>query len=475
MKSLKEDLAFLTKQKNIFYIGIIFFNDILVFYFTLVLAFYVRKSLNLSFLPDFSYSLLHFLKMVWIPLIFFFFLIYEKTYDFTRPFLVEFKNLIKVNLFTFIVLFIVIAITKKYDQFSRLMIFIHFFFLLISLPLSRYLIRRIFQQNLFVKKCMFVGKDDINSKNLTQILHSDYGYIVEKNISMSDKYEDKVKSLNTLKDEILAKGISVLILDKRVFNTYDFSLYLIKLRSYVEEILLFDPDFKHSLVNFEQIWFPHTEFLLLKFKSGLEVFFNQVAKRCLDILLLLVILPFFVVLFVILALIIKLDSPGPVLFKQKRVGKRGKEFEIYKFRTMWMDAEERLEKCLNDPVKREEWECYRKLKDDPRITRVGRFLRRFSLDELPQIINVLKGEMSFIGPRPVTQEELELYYKEYAEIYKEVLPGITGYWQVSGRNEIDYTTRVVMDVFYVLNWSIWLDLYILLKTIPAILSGKGAY
>ncbi len=189
---------------------------------------------------------------------------------------------------------------------------------------------------------------------------------------------------------------------------------------------------------------------------------------------------FFFILFTIpiyplIALIIKLDSKGPVLYKQTRVGKNGKLFKVYKFRTMYIDADQKLKEILEkDPQARKEWETYRKLKNDPRVTRIGKFLRKTSLDELPQVINILKGEMSLVGPRPVTQEEIENYYKETVKYYYSVLPGITGLWQVSGRNELDFNARLLLDEFYVLNWSLELDLEIILKTVTVVLTGRGA-
>ncbi len=189
---------------------------------------------------------------------------------------------------------------------------------------------------------------------------------------------------------------------------------------------------------------------------------------------------FFFILFAlpfypIIALLIKVDSRGPVLYKQTRVGKNGKLFKVYKFRTMYIDADKKLKDILEkDPKAREEWEKYRKLKNDPRVTRIGKFLRKTSLDELPQIINILKGEMSLVGPRPVTQEEIENYYKETVKYYYSVLPGITGLWQVSGRNELDFDARLLLDEFYVLNWSLELDLEIILKTVSVVLTGRGA-
>jgi len=143
---------------------------------------------------------------------------------------------------------------------------------------------------------------------------------------------------------------------------------------------------------------------------------------------------------------------------------------------MYVDAEERLKEILKrDPEARKQWEEYRKLKNDPRITPVGKFLRKTSLDELPQIFNVLKGDMSLVGPRPVTREEIEQHYKDKAEFYFKVLPGITGLWQVSGRNDLSYEERVSLDAWYVRNWNLWLDMVILLKTLKVLIKKEGAY
>ncbi len=200
-------------------------------------------------------------------------------------------------------------------------------------------------------------------------------------------------------------------------------------------------------------------------------------KRPFDFLFTLVAIILVLPLFPIIALLIKLTDKGPVFFKQKRIGFRGKPFYIIKFRTMYPDAEKRLQEILEkDPKARKEWEETFKLKNDPRITPIGKLLRKSSLDELPQFFNVLKGEMSIVGPRPVTEEELKKFYKEKAKYYISVKPGITGYWQVEGRSDVeDYKKRVEMDVWYVKNMSFWLDLKIILKTIWVMLTGKGAY
>jgi undecaprenyl-phosphate galactose phosphotransferase len=163
-----------------------------------------------------------------------------------------------------------------------------------------------------------------------------------------------------------------------------------------------------------------------------------------------------------------------VIYSHYRIGRKGKIFKCYKFRTMQKDAEEKLQELLQkDSSARLQWEQYWKLIDDPRVTRVGRFLRKTSLDELPQILNVLKGEMSLIGPRPYLLREKDAI-QDKLEIITSVAPGITGLWQVSGRNDITYQHRIKLDVWYIMNWSLWLDIYILIKTIKVVLGMRGA-
>jgi Undecaprenyl-phosphate galactose phosphotransferase WbaP len=184
--------------------------------------------------------------------------------------------------------------------------------------------------------------------------------------------------------------------------------------------------------------------------------------------------------FLLLALLgftiaIRLDSRGPAFFRQQRIGRGGRRFRIYQFRTLVLDAPERLEAYLAaHPETRAEWEADQKLKDDPRVTRVGHFLRKTSLDELPQVLNVLRGEMSLVGPRPIVAEEIEKYGDGF-DLYSRVRPGMTGLWQISGRNNISYASRVWLDKHYVCNWSVWMDVLILARTIPVVLRGTGAY
>ena len=182
---------------------------------------------------------------------------------------------------------------------------------------------------------------------------------------------------------------------------------------------------------------------------------------------LIICLPFFV----IIAILVKIDSDGPIFFKHKRVGKHGKELKIYKFRTMIRDAESAMKYFT--PEQKKEFEENFKLENDPRVTRVGKFLRKTSLDELPQIINILKGEMSIIGPRPVVESELEKYGKDKQKLLS-VAPGLTGNWAANGRSDVSYEERIALELDYIENRSLWLDLKIFFKTIGSVLTGRGA-
>jgi len=198
-------------------------------------------------------------------------------------------------------------------------------------------------------------------------------------------------------------------------------------------------------------------------------------KRILDLSLIALGACLMLPLWVIIALAIMLDSPGSPIFFQERVGRHNSCLRIRKFRTMVRNADAILQEALaGDSALRREWEQNHKLKNDPRITRVGAILRKISLDEMPQLWNVLKGEMSLVGPRPIVAEEIEKYGPVFEE-YLRVRPGMTGLWQISGRSDTSYEERVRLDQYYISNWSVWFDIWILAKTLPVILRGRGAY
>ena len=199
------------------------------------------------------------------------------------------------------------------------------------------------------------------------------------------------------------------------------------------------------------------------------------SKRVLDVLLALSLLAFTAPLLAVIALSIKAQDGGPVLFRHTRCGLGGRSFSLWKFRTMRVDAAERLAALLeDDPHAEAEWVRTRKLRRDPRVTRLGRFLRRSSLDEMPQLVNILRGDMSIVGPRPVMAEELARYGAAVPLMHA-ARPGVTGLWQVSGRNDLDFETRVRLDAAYVRGWSFLGDVVILARTVPVVLTARGAY
>ena len=203
---------------------------------------------------------------------------------------------------------------------------------------------------------------------------------------------------------------------------------------------------------------------------------NRILKTVFDLffatLAALLLLP----VFLVVAAAIRIDSRGPVVFVQERLGRRGRVFKFYKFRSMYTDNEERLARFLKDnPSVRQEWDAFHKIKgSDPRVTRVGRFIRRISLDEIPQLINVFKGDMSFVGPRPYLAREMSEIGKSYPLISR-VKPGLTGLWQTSGRNLLTFRERLILDEHYIRNWSLWLDITILLRTGKALARREGAF
>lgn len=201
----------------------------------------------------------------------------------------------------------------------------------------------------------------------------------------------------------------------------------------------------------------------------------QHEKRLVDSLLALLIGIFALPFFLIVPLLIKLTSRGPVFYRARRLGKNGRTIYVLKFRSMYADADKRLNALLaENPELKAEFEKDFKLKNDPRVTPLGRFLRKTSIDELPQLWNVICGEMALVGPRPIVEAEIHYYGADY-EIFSLVKPGITGLWQATGRSDTDYVQRVALDRYYVLNWSPWMDLWIVQRTVAAVLKMKGSY
>jgi len=276
-------------------------------------------------------------------------------------------------------------------------------------------------------------------------------------------------------DSFLSPGMEVVVAIPGMSS--ESMVYLVNLLQKKVKKVSFVPDlfgipFFQSDIDF----FFDNQVLLLNVRNSLKNGVNRFVKKTFDLLLSLGIMVIILPFILLLIIIIVLDSKGKPIYRHERIGQNGRKFKCLKFRTMYFDADKRLKELLEkDEVARREWSDNYKLKYDPRITRMGGFLRKTSLDEIPQLFNVLMGQMSLVGPRPVLQEELDKHYGDYAEYYYEVYPGLTGLWQVSGRSEVDYKKRVSLDVWYVSNWSLWLDIVILIRTIKVVFKSEGAY
>src|ERR1051326_7619967 len=214
--------------------------------------------------------------------------------------------------------------------------------------------------------------------------------------------------------------------------------------------------------------------LTLEVRKDLLLRGPRLIKRLIDIVLALALGIATLPLILLIVILIKREAPGPAFYSHPRIGRGQRTIRVWKFRSMVLDGDRVLQQHLEqNPEAALEWKANQKLRDDPRVTRVGKFLRRTSLDELPQIWNVLKGEMSMVGPRPIILSEVDRY-GECFSLYTQVSPGLTGLWQVSGRNDTTYDERVGLDAYYVRNWSVWLDFYLLARTAGVVIDGRGA-
>lgn len=382
--------------------------------------------------------------------------------------------IIKGSVFALIINFALLSMLKQSDQYSRLLIVL-FFGLNLLLPIWVYYLKRYCLQFPWLRERVLVICDDEACTDAQLWLAADnpFGFDVVRIINIQ---QHSPEGLLATVDAVLQQErffATLIMLEntgmERMFQLMDQIQHKVKrilLVPRMTSLPMFNAEVFNSINQKGLIFFVRNNLL-----SESDRAFKHLADFLLALVLTVLLLPFLLFLYGW----VWLATSGKPIFKQYRVGFDGKPFKIYKFRTMRHDAAEQLEKILaNDPAAREEWERDHKLKHDPRITRVGHFLRRTSLDELPQLINVLRGQMSLVGPRPIVEEE-RLDYGDYIDYYQQVRPGITGLWQVSGRNELSYAERVQLDVWYVRNWSLELDLIILTKTLVAVLLRKGSY
>ncbi len=438
--------------KNIIFILILLAGDIAAYFVSLILA-YNTKILTDSFMSAAPFAfLLEYLAtgLWWIPVIFILMLAYRNLYTLKKPFWHESRRLLLSCFMTFVTLFRYILKTKVLN-------------------------RKFFAENIVI-----IGYSNYLDHVKHSILHENGLCFYAAGVVLTDncKYTGSQKILGHISDiESIIKKYNItsaVVIKNEVDKSFEKILNNLQIN--LNKLLIVLDSQGIGFSNTEAVQLLYTGLNYIQINNNFKSLLNSIIKRLCDIILSIILLPFLLILIGFIAVLIKSTSKGPVFYGHKRVGRYGKEFKVLKFRSMYQDADVRLKEILaNDEEIRKEWNTYYKLKKDPRITKVGRFLRKSSLDELPQIFNVLKGEMSFVGPRPVLQDELDKYYKELSSYYYMVHPGITGLWQISGRNELNYEMRVAKDSWYVLNWSIWLDIVILFKTPGAVFQKKGAY
>ena len=429
---------------------IFIFFDTVIITFSIYLSYIIRgefEHLGYNSVPLGQYY--EFYPLLLVPILLF---AYEGIYTYRYDFWHESRLIIKGIIFSTIIIFAYLAMTKMIIDYSRFVIGISFLIMMILIPLSKNISKKIlYKMGLWQKKAKIYGNDPF----LTDEIYGNpyLGYVKptahEKHSTVF--VNSKESDIATLRKVISSE---------------------IKRREEVIFIPLMDDyDLTHSHIYD----LSNTRTNLIVFQNRLKSKYRLWIKRISDMSFSISIFPLLIPIMLYIAYKIKKTEPdSPIFFTQDRLGKHGKPFTCYKFRTMYENSDKLLQTYLSKhPEEIEYHEKYHKYKNDPRITDVGHFLRRTSLDELPQIFNVFKREMSFIGPRPYMLNEKNKI-GEALETIRFVRPGITGLWQVSGRSDVDFVSRVKLDVWYIRNWNLWMDLVILIKTIKTVIFKDGA-
>lgn len=412
---------------------------------------------------------------------------YTGHYTRRKPFWDELKDIIQVLGFLFIAEGTILFLIKS--SFSRLWLGAAFAFVLILLPVLRVIVKRNLDAAGKWQIATVVIGTGPNAVDAISALKSEkrLGFSVQCVLSIDDQTPEKKETLTVgeLEVPIFPMGKDP-VASIRKFGEPNvvFAMESGGIRNHVELIESLHQNFNDiyvvpalrglPLYGMEINTFFRHEVLLLRVRNILARRMPRLLKRSFDIAGALTLIAVLSPLLAVLFWKVRSDG-GNSLYSHKRVGHNGQEFDCLKFRTMVVAAERTLEELLDSkPALREEWNRDHKLKNDPRVTDIGSVLRQSSLDELPQLWNVLRGEMSLVGPRPIVSEEVPKYGSGI-HLYRSVRPGMTGLWQVSGRNNTDYSNRIYLDAWYVKNWSLWSDIVIMFKTVNVVLNKNGAY
>ena len=424
--------------------------DILIIALSIYLSYVIRgefETLQKHTIPLGQYF--QFYPLFIVPILLF---TYEGIYTYRYDFWHESRLILKGIIFSAILIFAYLAMTKTIVEYSRLVIGLTFMVMALLIPLSKNISKKILHKlGLWQKKAKIYGDDPF----LTEEVYGNpyLGYVRPKSDEEPSTIfvNSKSSDISTLKK----------VISSQIKNSHEVIFIP----------LMDDYDLTHSHIYD----LSNTRTNLIVFQNRLKSRYRILLKQVSDYSLTLFLLPFLVPVMLFIAYKIKQRNPNQnILFKQKRLGKNGKPFSCYKFQTMYENGDEILESYLKEhPEEIAYYDIYHKYRNDPRVTEVGHFLRRTSLDELPQLFNVFRGDMSFIGPRPYMLNE-EKKIGEEIETILSVKPGITGLWQVSGRSDVDFASRIELDVWYIRNWNLWMDLVILIKTIKTVLLKDGA-
>jgi undecaprenyl-phosphate galactose phosphotransferase len=461
--------------------------DLGAFYLSLLIAWIFRSEALpavIPGLPVFVFSYIHFLSLWWIPAVFIFFIFYEALYDSNLPFWDEARILVKCVSLASITLLAIVTLGKMGDIVSRLVLLGLWIAALFMFPVFRLWGKKyLYTAGIRKEKILIIGAGNAGRLVMEGLQREKHmGYDI---VGLLDDDSRKVgtsvhgrKVLGTVGEYprfIRELGIKTVIVAIPSLPPDKLSALTAGVQNYAVNTMII-PDLKGiALINTDLFHLFLEELFLINIRNNLKSSANRFVKRLFDVTVSMITLPFILPVIGVIGLIIRVESHGAAIYAHDRIGRRGKPFKCFKFRTMQRDAEDNLKELLeSNEILRNEWENTWKLRDDPRVTKIGRFLRKSSLDELPQIFNVLKGEMSLVGPRPyLTREISEI--RENVKVIGSAKPGITGLWQVSGRSDTGYRYRVKLDIWYVMNWSLWLDIAILFKTVRVVLKAEGAY
>ncbi|MCJ7581800.1 MAG: sugar transferase [Candidatus Aminicenantes bacterium] len=473
------------KKKAVSFL-VLFFSDMLCIFLCFLLAFLIRKEILPSLIIELQERpvyIMGYFRQFYIYLLWVMVFSYEKLY--TKRFTIweETRLLLKSTTVAFAMVMIIVFITAQYLEFSRLVIVLAWLLSIILLPFFRYLTKiLLIKFDLWKKRVIIIGTAE-SSIPLIEAIQQNKTLGYEIVGCLSGHKQRFVNSIN---------GYAIL-------GHYD-DIEIWKIKTKFDDIIVTLPDVpRSSMISLMKSWeqlseniryIPRTgdlittgveienigKVLSLTVRKNLHKPWNILLKKVFEYSITICMFALSVPIFLVIGVLIKLNSRGPVFFVQERLGKRGKIIKVIKFRSMYVDSADKLKQYLvGNPEAQKEWTQFKKLKSfDPRVTGIGKFLRKFSLDELPQLINVLKLDMNLVGPRPYILEELE-DEDSLKSILFQVRPGITGLWQISGRSELPFQERLNLDENYIRNWSLWMDIVILIKTFRAALSGKGAF